>query len=826
MSYQNQEYDAYISSGLNFLDPFFSDLYAALRYVGLHVLADQAVVKTNELLLSGAIERCRVSIIVFTIDYAKSALCLQELVKIMECHRSSKDQKVVPVFYCLDPSQVCNLSGYFGQILSDTLQGTDENMMLSFATALRQVASISPRFLPDIGNKIKVMNDIVGHVTSLIDSAKLFIAKHPVGVDSRVQDLIQLLNNQNEDGVLIMAIWGMAGIGKTTIAKALYNQISHNFEVKKFVPNIKDRIMKNSARTSSLEEELLLFFQERVTTKTHNADSTRDKWWGLPHIKVLLILDNVRSERELEVLPVTRECFGPGSIIIITTRTKHDRLHEIGVNHIYRVKEMDYNECVELFSWSAFNKATPERSYSGLINYAIEYSDGLPLALVCVGSAVSEKSIQEWENVLDSFKRFPFQDVWQVLEHNKERKKIQRPYDVFLSFRGKETRSKFISHLYASLENAGIYVFKDENGLARGETLSISLLKSIEESKASIIILSPNYAFSRWCLQELEHIMLCCKNKTQKVLPVFYHIDPSEVRNQTGKFGQAFDNLMKRYPDKIKGKEQSWRKALREVGCIAGFVIRKSRNESEDIKNIVEHITHMLDMKELFVANHPVGVESRVEEVIELLKDQQQENPLLLGIWGMGGSGKTTISKAIYNKLFREFEGRCFLLNIREVWDQDNGILYLQQQLLSSIFKTTKIKVENIESGKSILEKRLGQKKILLVLDDVDKLEQLNSLAASRKWFCPGSIIIITTRDEHLLSCLRIDKLYSMKELNDKESIELFSWHAFKEPCPKEEFASLANPPEYTTANFYLGNLVAIDFKYSKLNLVWKKGQV
>ncbi|XP_020972653.1 disease resistance protein CHL1-like [Arachis ipaensis] len=186
-----------------------------------------------------------------------------------------------------------------------------------------------------------------------------------------------------------MAIWGMAGIGKTTIAKALYNQISHNFEVKKFVPNIKDRIMKISSRTSSLEEELLLFFQERVTTKTHNADSTRDKWWGLPHIKVLLILDDVRSERELEVLPVTRECFGPGSIIIITTRTKQDRLHEIGVNHIYRVKEMDYNECVELFSWSAFNKATPERSYSGLINYAIEYSDGLPLALVCVGSAVS-----------------------------------------------------------------------------------------------------------------------------------------------------------------------------------------------------------------------------------------------------------------------------------------------------------------------------------------------------------------------------------------------------------------------------------------------------
>ncbi|MED6167355.1 hypothetical protein PIB30_001777 [Stylosanthes scabra] len=159
----------------------------------------------------------------------------------------------------------------------------------------------------------------------------------------------------------------------------------------------------------------------------------------------------------------------------------------------------------------------------------------------------------------------------------------------------------------------------------------------------------------------------------------------------------------------------------------------------------------------------------------------------------MGGSGKTTIAKAIYNKIFREFEGRCFLLNIREVWDQDNGCLHLEQQLLSAIYKTTKIKIENTESGKSILEKRLGQKRILVVLDDVDKLEQLNSLAASGKWFSPGSIIIITTRDVHMLRCLRVDKLYSMKEFNDKESMEHFSWHAFKEPCPKKEFAFLAN---------------------------------
>ncbi|XLT83594.1 hypothetical protein S245_005401 [Arachis hypogaea] len=151
MSSQNQEYDAYISSGLQFLHPFISGLYDALKRVGLHVLADRTEPKTNKILLSGAIERCRVSIIVFTTAYAESTLKLQDLVKIMECHRR-KDQKVVPVFYCLDPSQVCNLSGYFGEILSRTLQGIlrDENRMLSYETALRQAASILPRFLSDI----------------------------------------------------------------------------------------------------------------------------------------------------------------------------------------------------------------------------------------------------------------------------------------------------------------------------------------------------------------------------------------------------------------------------------------------------------------------------------------------------------------------------------------------------------------------------------------------------------------------------------------------------------------------------------------------------
>ncbi|XP_028751286.1 TMV resistance protein N-like [Neltuma alba] len=219
-----------------------------------------------------------------------------------------------------------------------------------------------------------------------------------------------------------------------------------------------------------------------------------------------------------------------------------------------------------------------------------------------------------------------------------------------------------------------------------------------------------------------------------------------------------------------------------------------SRNESEDIKNIVEHVCEILDKKDLFVANHPVGVNSRVQDLIKMSESHPPNDVLLLGIWGMGGIGKTIIAKAIYNEIGGNFESRSFLSNIREVWEQDHGPVYLQQQLLSQICKTTKMIIPCIESGKHILRERLRQKQALVVLDDVDEVEQLNALSGNGKWFGPGSRIIITTRDEHLLRFLNVDvdHVYRVKNMDKNESIELFSWHAFRQPSPREGFVELS----------------------------------
>ena len=138
-------------------------------------------------------------------------------------------------------------------------------------------------------------------------------------------------------------------------------------------------------------------------------------------------------------------------------------------------------------------------------------------------------------------------------------------YDVFLSFRGKDTRNGFTGHLYKALCDNGIYTFID-NDLWKGEEISEDLHKTIERSMISVVVFSENYAKSRWCLDELVKIMQCRTNG-QLVLPLFYRVYPSEVRNQRGNFGAAFT----KFEEKFKNKVQSWRTALREVASLSGW---------------------------------------------------------------------------------------------------------------------------------------------------------------------------------------------------------------------------------------------------------------
>jgi hypothetical protein len=162
----------------------------------------------------------------------------------------------------------------------------------------------------------------------------------------------------------------------------------------------------------------------------------------------------------------------------------------------------------------------------------------------------------------------------------------------------------------------------------------------------------------------------------------------------------------------------------------------------------------------------------------------------IVGIHGMPGIGKTTIAKVVFNQLCYGFEGSCFLSDINERSKQVNGLVLLQKQLLHDILKQDVANFECADRGKVLIKERLRRKRVLVVADDVAHLDQLNALMGDRSWFGPRSRVIITTRYSSLLR--EADQTYQIKELEPDEALQLFSWHAFKDTKPAEDYIELS----------------------------------
>eukprot|EP01018_Ginkgo_biloba_P005661 Gb_24679 [translate_table: standard] len=333
-------------------------------------------------------------------------------------------------------------------------------------------------------------------------------------------------------------------------------------------------------------------------------------------------------------------------------------------------------------------------------------------------------------------------------------------FDVFLSFRGRDTRKTFVGHLDHFLSAAGVLVFLDSKKLEKGKKIEMSLMHAIRNSDILIPIFSKNYAYSSWCLTEMSAI---------KRAP------------------------LKRLSTNIATEAEPTRRQLNSGGFsgISGLSLLDDFNghEIQLFKTLRTQILSKLAKLPLEVAKHPVGVEERKNVAMDLLEMKSETIIISLCIHGMGGVGKNTLAKALFNDLRPKFSATCFMSDVRKTDTKE-----LQMNIITSLVNIDRhdVKINSPEEGMSLMKKHLATVHALLVLDDVGHRELLTVLLGDL--FRPGSRIIVTTRNKGVLDqrSNHLNRFYQVEGLDDDQALQLFIWQAFPERFLDKKYQRLS----------------------------------
>ncbi|XP_030473963.2 disease resistance protein RPV1-like isoform X2 [Syzygium oleosum] len=421
-------------------------LGTCLTGVGIRVFRDErkaGAEKEIDPVLVEAIEQSKILIPIISPDYASSKSCLMGLAKMLDC-KDTMNNAIIPIFYRLSPSDI-------GSFAANKKRRIDGKLLDSWKCALHRIGQLKGYRLDHANDQL--ISELVLYVTRQLKKAELDGTSLLVGIDNQVCEMMRRLEVDCRNGqaveirgneVRMVGIHGARGIGKTTLAKFVYNQLYPLFEGCSYLGNIQE-----ISQTEPLQHLQSQLVSELLKQEPRSLGSLEEGNHYIKHrfrnMRVLIVLDDVNERHHLEAFAGKLSWFGSRSRIIVTTRNA-DLLNIPEVVATYEVEPMELDQSLRLFCRHAFGGTSPHEGYDYLSRRIVFTTEGLPLAIEVVGSFLYRKNKEIWNETLHQLKKEPVDSVQQVLTASYEALD-QGTKDIYLDiacfFIGKDKRIPF-----------------------------------------------------------------------------------------------------------------------------------------------------------------------------------------------------------------------------------------------------------------------------------------------------------------------------------------------------------------------------------------------